>query len=67
MEDFLKKHTKFLQIKDKESALLYKEMLFNFVKEHPNELLEIHSKNNNNNNNLLTNKTLRMTLYELNI
>ncbi len=64
MEDFLKKHTKFLQIKDKESALIYKEMLFNFVKEHPNELLEIHSKNNNN---LLTNKTLRMTLYELNI
>ncbi len=69
MQDFLKKHTKFLQIKDKESALLYKEMIFGFVKEHPNELLEIHKRSakNNKNNNITKNKSLRMTLYELNI
>ncbi len=69
MQDFLNKHTKFLQIKDKESALLYKEMIFGFVKEHSSELLEIHLKNNKklNMNNLTNNKSLRMTLFELNI
>ncbi len=65
MEEFLKKHTKYLQIKDKESALIYKEMIFGFVKNHQNELLEIHLNQNNKNNNLIKNKSLRMTLFEL--